>query len=107
MLDMNMRRGPTRLTRCGKKAICKMQFTKPYTDNHKPMDAGFRLSPPDSTGVDHTSGIYADAIMLRSANIARLLTETTTGLVITDRRGNGLFDSSGGESSQELSPASP
>jgi hypothetical protein len=42
----------------------------PYPDIHKPMDAGLRPSPPNSTDVDQTSGISATAAIRRSASIA-------------------------------------
>jgi len=47
-----------------------MPFKHPYADIHKPMDAGLKLSPPNSTDVDRTSGISATPAVVRSASIA-------------------------------------
>jgi len=70
MLKTKTRREPKRLTKCEKKMSGKMPPMPPYKDNHNPMDAGLRSSPPYSTGVDHTSGMYDIATASRSASIA-------------------------------------
>jgi hypothetical protein len=49
---------------------CTMPLMHPYTDTHKPMDAGLRPSPPSSTDVDQTNGISAIDALVRSASIA-------------------------------------
>jgi hypothetical protein len=47
-----------------------MPLMDPYTDTHKPMEAGLRPSPPNSTDVDQTNGISAIDALVRSASIA-------------------------------------
>ena len=63
-------RGRKRETRCGKKPYWTIPLVHPYPDIHKPMDAGFRPSPPNSTDVDQTNGISASDVLSRNVSIA-------------------------------------
>ena len=65
----NTRRRPKRPTARGKTVNWKMPSMHPNTDMHKPIDAGLKSSPPNLTGVDHTSGMSARDAISRSISI--------------------------------------
>lgn len=70
MLQTKTFRSPKRLKKRGKKKNWNNPSMPPYKDIHIPIDSGCILSPPNSTGVDHISGVHASSTALRSASIA-------------------------------------
>jgi hypothetical protein len=70
MLHTKTFRRPKRLKKRGKKKNWKIPSIPPYKDIHFPIVSGSMLSPPYSTGVDHTSGVHDSITELRSASIA-------------------------------------
>jgi len=70
ILQTKTLRRPKRLKKRGKKKNWKIPSMPPYKDIHMPIVSGSMLSPPNSTGVDHTSGVHDSNMALRSASIA-------------------------------------
>jgi hypothetical protein len=68
MLETKTRRMPKCPTARGKTTNWKMPSMHPDTDIQRPIDAGLKLSPPNSTGVDQMSGrsVIADISMNES-----------------------------------------
>jgi hypothetical protein len=70
MLETKTRRMPKWSTTRGKTANWKTPSIHPDTDIHRPINAGLKLSPPNSTGVDQISGMRVIADISRSERIA-------------------------------------
>ena len=70
MLVMKTRRMPKWPTTRGKIENWKMPSMHPDTDIHRPIDTGLKLSPPNSTGIDQTSGMSVIADVPWNESIA-------------------------------------
>ena len=70
MVETKTRRRPKWSTTQGKTANWKMPSIHPDTDIHRPIDAGLKLSPPNSTGVDQVSGMRVIADISLNESIA-------------------------------------
>jgi hypothetical protein len=67
----------------------------PDTDIQRPIDAGLKLSPPNSTGVDQMSGMRVIADASRNESTAKLAIVIRTGLVSNAVSGGGFCRSFG------------